>query len=77
MGTDELFGMYRNVYPEHAAVAVDCMKWGDRSIVIWHDDGSTYKFKVDQFGGTSIQKLSKDDIGRKFAKVVNTEGRGK
>lgn len=52
--------------PEHGAMVIDYKPWGSTSIVVWLDNGHTYKVKRHAPGRFTMQAVSDADIKKKY-----------
>ena len=66
MTYDELYKEFCEWSPEHAAMVTDYRPWGSHSIVIWLNNGMTYKVKRCDINRFVMQRVSHEDINKKF-----------
>lgn len=62
----ELFAEFCNHNPELGAMIIDYRSWGSNSIVVWLDDGNTYKVKRRAPNLFVMQPLTQEDINKKY-----------
>lgn len=63
---DEFYEEFKEWSPEHAAMVTEYKPWGRRSIVVWFNNGMTFKVKRVAPNKFIMQMLSKEDIEKKF-----------
>lgn len=62
----DIFEEFCKWSPEHAAMVVDFRSWGSTSIVVWLDNGMTYKVKRYAPNKFIMQVVSEEDIKKKY-----------
>lgn len=62
----EIYNEFCRWSPEHAKMVTDYRPWGSTSIVIWLSNGMAYKVKRCAANKFIMQKVSEDDIKKKF-----------
>ena len=62
----ELYKEFCEWSPEHAKMVKDYRPWGAHSIVVWFNNGQAYKVKRHGPDRFIMQKVSDDDINKKF-----------
>ena len=63
---NEIYTEFCNWNPELGARIIDYKPWGSTSIVVWLDNGLTYKVKYCGPDRFVMQIVSQDDINKKF-----------
>lgn len=62
----ELYKEFCEWSPEHAKRVTNYRPWGRNSIVVWLNNGLIYKVKRCDTNRFVMQKVSEEDINRKF-----------
>ena len=62
----EIYKEFCEWSPEHAAKVKDYRPWGSTSIVIWLENGQSYKVKRYAPGRFTMQPLTMADIRKKY-----------
>lgn len=65
----ELYSKFCKWSPEHAKMIKDYRPWGSNSIIIWLNNGMTYKVKYIDDEHFIMQTVTAEDIARKFSNV--------
>lgn len=68
VSSGELFVAFCNHEPELGLRVTDYRLWGKASIVVWLDNGQAYKVKMLDPDRFIVQRVSQEDIERKFGK---------
>ena len=63
---DEIYKDFCNWSPEHAAMVVDYNPWGHTSILVWLNNGQTYKCKRHAADRFTMQPVSEEDIRKRY-----------
>lgn len=63
---DEILKRFYDWNPEVASKIINHKPWGSTSIVIWLNNGLSYKVKLHDSGNFTMQVVSKEDINKKF-----------
>lgn len=63
---EEIYEEFKEWSPEHAVMVTKYKPWGSTSIIIWLNNGMTYKVKRFAPGKFIMQMVSKEDIDKKF-----------
>lgn len=66
MTCDELYKEFCEWSPEHATMVTNYRPWGSHAIVIWLSNGMMYKVKRCDVNRFIMQKVSQEDINKKF-----------
>ena len=63
---NEIYRDFCNWSPERAAMVISYKPWGHTSICVWLSTGQTYKCKRHSADRFTVQRVSKDDIKKKY-----------
>lgn len=63
---EEIFNEFCEWNADQTSAIVNYKPWGGTSIVIWLDNGNAYKVKRHAHQVFTIQRLSEEDINKKF-----------
>ena len=62
----EIYKEFCEWSPEHADMVEDYKPWGRNSIIVWLKGGYAYKVKRRAPGAFVMQKVSEEDIKKKY-----------
>ena len=63
---EEIYKEFCEWSPEHAKMAKDYRPWGNNSILVWLNNGMSFKVKYFDSNHFVMQMVSKEDIRKKY-----------